>query len=80
MYNSYLKSGRGSLVGCLHGKHLHLVLINALCIDLNTPCFFFIGYIVYHGRGFQVFIGVWAFIRINTVHIMLWKICEILMY
>ena len=27
MYNSYLKSGRGSLLGCLHGKHLHLVII-----------------------------------------------------
>ena len=27
MYNSYLKSGRGSLLGCLHGKHLHLVLM-----------------------------------------------------
>ena len=25
MYNYYLKSGRGSLLGCLHGKHLHLV-------------------------------------------------------
>ena len=25
MYNSYLKSVRGSLLGCLHGKHLHLV-------------------------------------------------------
>ena len=25
MYNSYLKSGRGSLFECLHGKNLHLV-------------------------------------------------------
>ena len=26
MYKSYLKSARRSLRGCLHGKHLHLVL------------------------------------------------------
>ena len=25
MYNSSLKSERGSLFGCLHGKHFHLV-------------------------------------------------------
>ena len=33
MDNSYLKSGRGSLLGCLHGKHLHLAVL-----DFSKAC------------------------------------------
>ena len=36
MYKSYLKSARGSLLGCLHGKRLRLVS----CANISTcTCF-----------------------------------------
>ena len=34
MYNSYLKSASGSLLGCLHGKHLHLVMQGSLVMAI----------------------------------------------
>ena len=36
MYHSYLKSGRGSLLGCLHGKHLHLVLLCFFVVHVHV--------------------------------------------
>ena len=36
MYNSYLKSARGNLLGCLHGKHLHLVFFSFVIVLFQT--------------------------------------------